>query len=486
MFKTAHRGFALLGILIVIMLASMVAISLLFRLRAEETSAAAGEGSEQAWSAAMAGVEQALDFVLGGDPASGDWLDNPQAFKDRLVADDGAEKWYFTIYSAGENAEAVRYGLADESAKLNINDASLDMLAKLPGLKAPQAQALRDFLDADNEPQPEGAEQEYYDLLPTPYSVRNGGLDTIDEMLLVRGFTPAVLYGDDANMNCRLDPNEDDGSERFPPDNKDGALNRGLRDLTTVASYDLNVDQDGAPRTDINDPEDPLYTNGLPETVVHYINVLRQNKGTVLHPADLLAAKGKFKDDKGKEMEVESGVGKEELPAVLDLLTADIEFELPGLININTASAAVLQTIPGIDASTAEAIVSTRHGLTPDKRRSPAWIFQEDLVNADTFKNVAPYITTRAWQFSFYVVGFGLPSGRYRVLEVTIDTAADVPSVTYLRDITRLGLPFPLLQTPGDGITFREARLTTKSEQVGPAIRHLNNAVQLPRRQNNG
>jgi hypothetical protein len=156
------------------------------------------------------------------------------------------------------------------------------------------------------------------------------------------------------------------------------------------------------------------------------------------------------------------------------------------LININTASAAVLQTVPGIDASTAEAIVSTRHGLTPDKRQSPAWIYQEDVVNAETFKNVAPYITTRAWQFSFYVVGYGLPSGRFRVLEVTIDTAADVPSVTYLRDITRLGVPFPLIQTPGDGITFREARLTTKSEQVGPAIRHLINAAQLPRRQNNG
>ena len=37
-----------------------------------------------------------------------------------------------------------------------------------------------------------------------------------------------------------------------------------------------------------------------------------------------------------------------------------------------------------------------------------------------------------------------MPSGRYRVLEAVVDVAAPAPRVVYLRDITRLGLPFDL------------------------------------------
>jgi hypothetical protein len=40
-----------------------------------------------------------------------------------------------------------------------------------------------------------------------------------------------------------------------------------------------------------------------------------------------------------------------------------------------------------------------------------------------------------------------LPSGRYRVFEVSIDVGGDKPRVTYLRDVTRRGLPFRI---PGE------------------------------------
>jgi len=438
-----HRGFALIAVLVVMMLGSMVAISLMFRLRAEETASAAGVGGEQAAAAAMSGVEEVMRIATRIDSASLEWRNSPELFKDRFCYDDGVDKWYFTVCSPGDGeTETLRYGLTDEASKLNINEASETMFSRLPGLKPAQAQALWDFLDVDNTPRPEGAEQEYYDLLATPYSVRNGPLASVDELLLVRGFTRALLYGEDANGNFVLDPNEDDGATRFPPDNSDGRLDLGLRALLTVSSYDRNVDNDRAPRGNINDPQARLFTNDLPESVIQYIGLLRSNKVQLMQVADLLQAKGKFKDSKGKEFEVESGVGKEELPKILDRFTTTKEQKLPGLVNINTASAAVLQTLPGIEPTVAEAIVAARHGLTPDKLRTPAWIFQEDIVTADAFKIIAPFITTRGWQFSFHVIGYGLPTGRFRVLEVAIDAAGEKPRVTYLRDITRLGLPF--------------------------------------------
>ena len=169
---------------------------------------------------------------------------------------------------------------------------------------------------------------------------------------------------------------------------------------------------------------------------------LRSNKVTVASPADLLEAHGQFKDASGKSVELESGIGKDGLATILDLFTTTNGYELTGLININTASAQVLQTLPEIDEALAESIVSARRNLSDEQRATPAWLYTEDLVSADVFKKVAPRLTSRSRQFSFHVVGHGLPSGRFRTLEVIMDLGQGKPTITYLRDITRLGLPF--------------------------------------------
>jgi len=440
------NGFALIAVLVVIMLASMVVISLLFRMRAEDIASVAGTGAEQASAAAMSGVQEAMKIATRIEAGSLEWRNSPELFKDRLFHDDGVDKWYFTIFSAGDaETELVRFGLTDEASKLDLNEASEAMLARVPGLKISQAQALWDFLDVDNTPRPEGAEQEYYDTLATPYTARNGPLATIDELLLVRGFPKSLVYGEDANGNCALDVNEDDGATQFPPDNADGQLDLGLRAMLTVSAYDRNVDNDRAPRGNILDPASRLYTNDVPAALINYITALRSNKVTLMHVAELLEATGKFKDASGKETEVASGVGKEELPIVLDRFTTTSDEKLSGLLNVNTASAAVLQTLPGIEEGVAQAIVAARRSLAPEKLKTPAWIFQENLVPADVFKTLAQFITTRSWQYSFNVIGFGLPSGRYRVFEVTIDVGGERPRVTYLRDVTRRGLPFRIV-----------------------------------------
>ena len=437
------RAFVLVAVLIVILLASMVALSLMFRLHAEETAAAAGSGSEQAWAAAMSGVYEAMQIVKGSPAGELDWQDAPGVFRDRLVFDDGAEQWYYSVYSMSEpELQQARFGLTDEASKLNINQATEEMLGRIPRLTPYLVQGLLDFLDADNTPRPEGAEQEYYDGLAHPYTVLNGPLSTLEELLLVRGFTPPLFYGEDANLNFQLDLNEDDGDEQFPPDNGDGKLDYGLRPYLTVSSYDLNEDNEGVPRTDLNEAEEAVPEGQTPPALLQYIAALRRNKVKISQPADLLEAKGKFKDEKDKEEELESGVGKKELPYLLDQFTTSNEYRLPGLININTASARVLQTIPEIDEPLAEAIVAARAHLRSEELRTPAWLYQEDLVDAERFKKIAPYLTARSYQYHLQVVGYGLPSGRYRVLEAMFDVAGLTPRITYLRDLTRLGLPF--------------------------------------------
>jgi general secretion pathway protein K len=57
-------------------------------------------------------------------------------------------------------------------------------------------EALIDWIDEDDETLGfGGAESSYYQGLETPYSPRNGPMEFIEELLLVRGITPELFYG---------------------------------------------------------------------------------------------------------------------------------------------------------------------------------------------------------------------------------------------------------------------------------------------------
>ena len=493
----ARGGFVLLAILVFIFLFSMLTVSLLFRSQGEETAAAAGTGSEQAWSAAMSGVEVALQVAAAAAPGSIDWQDNPAAFKQRLVYEDGADQWYFTVYSpAGSDAlMEVRYGLSDQASRYNLNHPGKAEIGKIPRVTEAMAAALHQYLGQPGgsnaaglslpvpaptpSPPAEAADEALPSAATAPATLSMLGgapsgphqLATLDELMLVPGFTWPLVHGEDANMNGRLDANEDDGDETFPPDNHDGRLDHGMGQYFTVESYEIDRSNAGAARVNLNDAKAALPPGDFPAALTNYLAALHTANQKIGHPADLLEATAAVKNEQGIETQVSSGITKEELPRMLDLFTADEEGRHDGLININTASATVLATLPEVDAALAETIVSTRTAMNPDRRSSIAWLYQEGVVDAARFKALAPNLTARSYQFHFQVIGYGLPSGRYRVLEACIDVAGSQGKVTYLRDITRLGLPFALkveaaTAPAGEGAALR------RSHPANPMKRH--------------
>ena len=435
--ETLAPAFILVGVLVLVMLLSMVVVSLLFRFKAADTAASASVGTEQAWAAAMSGVEEALRVAADALPGTTDWQQNPGAFRDRLVFEDGADRWFFTVFSPGdgESLDEIRFGLTDEAGKLNVNALGDATLEKLPRITPALAAALHDFTDEDSTPLPEGAEQDYYSGLARPYTIRNGPLASLDELLLVRGFTPALLHGSAA----RAATGDDAEQSRSV---------RGLSQFLTIASYDPDTASDGTYRVNFNSPDAVFPETELPPALTNFLAALRTDDVTLSHAADLLEAKLPVKDGKGLEIEITSGVGKAELANVLELFTTSAELQTAGLINVNTASLAVLATLPGVDDALAESIVSARRSISPERRTSIAWLYSEGVVDAAKFKALAPLLTARSFQFTCQVIGYGLPSGRYRVLEVGLDVAAGARRVTYLRDVTRRGLPFPLSGEP--------------------------------------
>ncbi|MEJ2110305.1 MAG: type II secretion system protein GspK [Acidobacteriota bacterium] len=92
--------------------------------------------------------------------------------------------------------------IQDESGKLDLNTATEDELRGLAlAVGIPESDAdiiadsVLDWRDTDSEHRMNGAEDEYYQSLATPYSAKNGRIDALEELLRIRGVTQDYFYG---------------------------------------------------------------------------------------------------------------------------------------------------------------------------------------------------------------------------------------------------------------------------------------------------
>jgi general secretion pathway protein K len=94
------------------------------------------------------------------------------------------------------------YRITDERARINPNDASPDRLEGLLrelGVEKENRDVIldsvQDWRDPNEEHRLNGAESDYYLALPVPYKSKNAALDSVEELLQVRGVTPRIFYG---------------------------------------------------------------------------------------------------------------------------------------------------------------------------------------------------------------------------------------------------------------------------------------------------
>lgn len=174
------------------------------------------------------GVEAVLQYLSADDATQlegGGHYDNPLYFQNVVVipGEDADSRASFTVLaplpSTDGSSLGLRYGLEDEAVRLNLNmvlladqleeGASRNLLMSLPGMSEDIADAILDWMDEDDEAREYGAELDYYSRLePAAYAPRNGPLQTLEELLLVRGITPSLLFGIDSNRNGMIDGHE--------------------------------------------------------------------------------------------------------------------------------------------------------------------------------------------------------------------------------------------------------------------------------------
>ncbi|MDF1743678.1 MAG: type II secretion system protein GspK [Gimesia sp.] len=266
--ENLRAGSTLLVVLVVVVMLSLGAYTFSELMIVEMEATNVYGRSVQSRELALSGIELAAAYV--GDRSEIDgWnsYHNPEQFQNinLLPKEVSRASGYFSVVApiiADSQTNAVRFGLMNESGKLNLNilaseeeeeeGDAVDRMMYIPNMTEDIAAAILDWIDEDDETRTYGAESDYYETLESPYFAKNGPLESLDELLLVRDITPEMLYGEDTNRNGILDPNENDGDATLPLDNADGLLNPGWFDYFTVHSREINIRPDGSEKINVN------------------------------------------------------------------------------------------------------------------------------------------------------------------------------------------------------------------------------------------
>ena len=151
----------------------------------------------------------------------------------------------------------------------------------------------------------------------------------MDELLLIDNWTTQTLYAPPTNMS---------GSLPLPTDSQGNTL--PLAGIFTVDSGAPNTRADGSQRINVTQPigdAGPLLQSGLSPQLVQQIAMQPfRSFSTLLQ---------------------QRGVDSQAIQILLNAATFTQGSRVAGKINLNTASAAVLETVPGVTTSIASAIV---------------------------------------------------------------------------------------------------------------------------------
>jgi hypothetical protein len=225
-----QRGSVLVLVLFVMTVLALTAVSFSYwtalRTRSARDDALIVQLQAHAASAEAIAIARLMENVNDYDHPAEPWHAHPP-----LAGGNWLEEWTEQDPDSPPNF-VTDYQVLDEEGKLHVLFASSEALEKL-GMSEEQIASLMDWMDGDDVARSDGAESDYYLAGAHPYYCKNAPLEMLDELLLIRGFHPQDYLGEDVNRNGVLDPNEDDGSLTYPPDDADGRLRMGWVALLT-------------------------------------------------------------------------------------------------------------------------------------------------------------------------------------------------------------------------------------------------------------
>ncbi len=187
-------GIALLLMLWVLTFLSIIAAEFCHSMRVEVNTTANLKEDAQAFYLAEAGTARAIMELLK--------MEKPLPTPSMAPAEE-EPPWRINLdmppipFAGGQ----YRVRIDNESGKINLNYAdektlrlALNSFNLDDKTKDIISDSILDWRDKDDLHRVSGAENEYYQTLPKPYACKNGNYEAVEELLLVRGVTPALFH----------------------------------------------------------------------------------------------------------------------------------------------------------------------------------------------------------------------------------------------------------------------------------------------------
>jgi len=208
------KGVALILSLVFIALLSILVVEFLYEAEVEASLAYSQQGDLEAYLSAKSAVAKAMAYLAE------DNLNTMMSGAPPVDSDFDLLTFNMSAGIEPLNNALMRASISDEYGKINLNALLVPQSGGEPQERTPLVNALREFFalrdtgkgaspeiivdsildwldynDGDSE-RPQGAENDYYMGLENPYSCKNGPMDSIEELLLIKGITPEIYFGD--------------------------------------------------------------------------------------------------------------------------------------------------------------------------------------------------------------------------------------------------------------------------------------------------
>ncbi len=266
------KGVALVMVLWVVAILSVIVLEFCFAMRTEVNLTNHYKEELQLYAMAEGGVQRAVAELIYKHDA------RVQQMRKTLKLEEVPPEKMAWVTDGRPYLLPFEQGVCEvrvmsEAGKININIVSESMLRKIIGNLGLEGEerdvvvdSILDWRDPDDFHRINGAENDYYQSLKEPYYCKNGNLDSMEELLLVRGVTPDLFYGKKGGKK----EGEGENADRI-----------GLRDIFTLYSTGEQIDINSAT------PVALRFVLGIPAGVARLIVKAREEK-EFEHQQDLI------------------------------------------------------------------------------------------------------------------------------------------------------------------------------------------------------
>jgi len=289
------------------------------------------------------------------------------------------DDWY-TLGTNGNDKFVLDQGsfrlqIVDANSLVNINTAAQDQLLRLP-LTEEQVESLLDWRTTGAQARPNGAKDAYYNQLTYPYNASYKALQSLDELLLVKGFTPATLY--QAPQGGVSTATQTSGMQQ------DQTV---LYNLVTVDSISSANTPQGRPKTNVNTAtQQQLRAIGIPGNIATNIITQRNRVRTFATLGDVLRVQGITTRNAG---------------TLIDNL--EVNTNTPtGKIDLNTVTEPILNTIPALPPDAVQGILQRQPNAG---FRSVGELTNVPGITLSILQQTADLFTTGSRAFIVRVIG---------------------------------------------------------------------------------